>query len=40
MATDGVHGEKAGTMEAGHEVVKNELAGGVRPSKYFGANAA
>jgi len=27
-------------MEAGHEVVKNELAGGVRPSKYFGANAA
>ncbi len=34
------HREKAGTIEAVHEVVKNELAGGVLPSKYFGANAA
>jgi hypothetical protein len=32
--------EKAGTVEAVHDVVKNELAGGVMPSKYFGANAA
>jgi len=32
--------EKAGTIEAIHDVVKNELAGGVMPSKYFGANAA
>ena len=30
----------AGTIEAVHEVVKNELAGGVLPSMYFGANAA
>src|SRR5208282_478139 len=34
------HREKAGTIEAVHGVVKNELAGGVMPSKYFGANAA
>jgi hypothetical protein len=34
------HREKAGTVEAVHDVVKNELAGGVMPSKYFGANAA
>jgi hypothetical protein len=34
------HREKAGTVEAVHDVVKNELAGGVLPSKYFGANAA
>ena len=34
------HREKAGTIEAAHDVVKNELAGGVMPSKYFGANAA
>jgi hypothetical protein len=34
------HREKAGTIEAVHDVVKNELAGGVMPSKYFGANAA
>jgi len=34
------HREKAGTIEAVHDVVKNELAGGVLPSKYFGANAA
>ena len=34
------HREKAGTIEAVHGVVKNELAGGVLPSKYFGANAA
>ncbi len=32
--------EKAGTIEGVHDVVKNELAGGVMPSKYFGANAA
>ena len=34
------HREKAGTIEAVHDVVKNELAGGVMPSKYFGTNAA
>ena len=34
------HREKAGTIEGIHDVVKNELAGGVMPSKYFGANAA
>jgi len=34
------HREKAGTVELVHDVVKNELAGGVLPSKYFGANAA
>lgn len=34
------HREKAGTIEGVHNVVKNELAGGVMPSKYFGANAA
>ena len=34
------HREKAGTIEAVHDVVKNELAGGVLPSKYFGTNAA
>jgi Transposase DDE domain group 1 len=34
------HGEKAGTVEMVHDVVKNELGGGVLPSKYFGANAA
>lgn len=34
------HREKAGTVEGIHNVVKNELAGGVMPSKYFGANAA
>jgi len=34
------HREKAGSIEAAHEVIKNELAGGVMPSKYFGANAA
>ena len=27
-------------MELVHDVVKNELGGGVLPSKYFGANAA
>jgi hypothetical protein len=32
------HREKAGTIEAVHDVLKNELAGGVMPSKYFGAN--
>ncbi|MHB8303216.1 MAG: hypothetical protein ACYDC6_10335 [Acidobacteriaceae bacterium] len=26
-------------IEAVHDVLKNELAGGVMPSKYFGANA-
>jgi len=34
------HREKAGTVELVHDVVKNELGGGVLPSKYFGANAA
>ncbi|MHB1841162.1 MAG: IS1380 family transposase, partial [Acidobacteriaceae bacterium] len=34
------HREKAGMIEAVHDVLKNELAGGVMPSKYFGANAA
>ncbi len=33
------HREKAGTIEAVHDVLKNELAGGVMPSKYFDANA-
>ena len=31
---------KAGTIEGVHDVWKNELAAGVMPSKYFGANAA
>jgi hypothetical protein len=34
------HREKAGTIEMVHDVIKNELGGGVLPSKYFGANAA
>ena len=34
------HREKAGTIEAVHDVVKNELAGGVMPSKYFSLAAA
>ncbi|MGH9451294.1 MAG: IS1380 family transposase [Terriglobia bacterium] len=34
------HREKAGTVEMVHDVLKNELAAGVVPSKYFGANAA
>jgi hypothetical protein len=34
------HREKAGTVEGVHDVVKNELAGGGMPCKYFGANAA
>lgn len=34
------HREKAGTIEAVHDVVKNALAAGVLPCKYFGANAA
>jgi hypothetical protein len=34
------HREKAGTIEAVHEVVKNELAGGVLPCGRYGANAA
>jgi hypothetical protein len=34
------HREKAGTVEMVHDVIKNELGGGVLPSKYFGANAA
>lgn len=34
------HREKAGTMEAGHDVLKNELAAGVMPCGRFGANAA
>ena len=34
------HREKAGTIEAVHDVVKNELAGGVLPCGRYGANAA
>lgn len=34
------HREKAGSIEKADDVIKNELAGGVMPSKYFGANAA
>jgi hypothetical protein len=34
------HREKAGSIEAVHDVVKNELAGGVMPCGRFGANAA
>ena len=34
------HREKAGSIEAVHEVLKNELAGGVLPCGRFGANAA
>jgi len=34
------HREKAGTIELVHDIVKNDLAGGVLPSKYFGADAA
>jgi hypothetical protein len=34
------HREKAGTIEAVHDVVKNELAGGVMPCARFGADAA
>jgi len=34
------HREKAGTIQGVHDVLKNELAAGVMPSKYFGTNAA
>ena len=34
------HREKAGTIELVHDILKNDLAGGVLPSKYFGADAA
>lgn len=34
------HREKAGSIEAAHDVIKNELAAGTMPSKYFRANAA
>jgi hypothetical protein len=34
------HREKAGTVEMVHDVLKNELAAGVLPSKYLGAHAA
>jgi hypothetical protein len=34
------HREKAGSIEGVHDVLKNELAAGVMPSKHFGANAA
>jgi len=34
------HREKAGSIEAIHDVLKNELGAGVLPSKYFGADAA
>lgn len=34
------HREKAGTIEPIHDVIKNELAGGVMPCGRFGANAA
>jgi hypothetical protein len=34
------HRNKAGTIEAVHDVLKNELAAGVLPCSRFGANAA
>jgi hypothetical protein len=34
------HWEKAGTIEFGHHVSKNDLAAGMPPSGKFGANAA
>jgi len=34
------HREKAGTIEHTHDVLKNDLAAGVLPSRRFGANAA
>jgi len=34
------HREKAGSIEAAHAVIKNELAGGVLPCGRFGSNAA
>ncbi len=34
------HREKAGTIEMVHDVIKNELGGGVLPCGRFGANAA
>lgn len=34
------HREKAGSIEAAHDTIKNELAGGVMPCGRFGANAA
>jgi len=34
------HREKAGTIETVHDVLKNELAGGVLPCGRYGANAA
>jgi hypothetical protein len=34
------HREKQGTVEQGHDVTKNELAGGALPCGRFGANAA
>ena len=34
------HREKAGTIEAVHDVLQNELAGGVLPCGRYGANAA
>ena len=34
------HREKAGTIELAHDVIKNELAGGVMPCGRFGADAA
>jgi hypothetical protein len=34
------HREKAGTIEGVHDVLKNELAAGIMPTKYFGTNAA
>src|SRR5438093_5474966 len=34
------HRKKAGTVEMGHDVLKNELAAGVLPCGRFGANAA
>jgi Transposase DDE domain group 1 len=36
----GWHREKAGSIEAAHDVLKNELAGGVLPCSRFGSNAA
>jgi hypothetical protein len=35
-----VASRKSRTIELVHDVMKNDLAAGVLPSKYFGANAA
>ncbi len=34
------HRQKAETVERVHDLIKNELGGGLLPSQYFGAHAA